>query len=319
VPSDGDDRIINFTYNGNYDILTITADLSAGQNDQTTTYTYGVTIAADSDIASNNLLASVTYPTDGNPATSETETFTYNALGQSTSKTDRNGSKHVYAYDALNRLTSDTVQTLGTGVNGAVRRLGFTYNSQGLPDRFTSYSDTAGATVFNKVLRHYNGLGQLIREYQDHTGAVTGGEPSVQYSYSFAPSGTTNHSRLTAMTYPNGRQLYYNYGTTNSLNDRISRLDALVDNNQSTKLESFCYLDLGTAGCTTSSAGAASIRFFQRLTHRLVRDRIGELSRPHWQSAFHQVQRPAQRARWPGGGVDGDRLATGGRGKCDPG
>ena len=46
------------------------------------------------------------------------------------------------------------------------------------------------------------------------------------------------------MTYPNGDVVTYSYGTTGSLNDTISRLDALVENGQT--LESYQYLGLST-------------------------------------------------------------------------
>jgi hypothetical protein len=51
------------------------------------------------------------------------------------------------------------------------------------------------------VQRAYNGLGQLITEYQSHSGAVNANSTlKVQYAYS-EMSGGANHSRLTSMTY----------------------------------------------------------------------------------------------------------------------
>ncbi|HVK09380.1 MAG TPA: hypothetical protein VM597_11450, partial [Gemmataceae bacterium] len=66
--------------------------------------------------------------------------------------------------------------------------------------------------------------------------------PSVQYAYSFAPSGSTNHSRLTSVTYPNGRVLAYNYAS--GLADDISRLSSITDGG--TTLEGYEYLGVGT-------------------------------------------------------------------------
>jgi hypothetical protein len=58
----------------------------------------------------------------------------------------------------------------------------------------------------------YNGYGQLLTQYQEHSGAVnTGASPSVQYTYD-QPTGA-NFSRLSAMTYPNGRVLDYVYNS----------------------------------------------------------------------------------------------------------
>lgn len=244
IPSDDDDRITRYTYDGNHNVTSMTADLPSGQNDQTTVYTYGVTTSGGSALFSNDLLASVTYPdVNADGATGDVESFTYNALGETASKSDRNGSIHEYTYDVLGRLLSDEVTTLGTGVDGYVRKLGYTYNTQGLAWQFTSYDGSDD--VVNQVTRQYNGLGQLIREYQEHNGAVTGGSHSVQYTYS-EMGGGANHSRRTSMVYPDGRVLYRSYGTGSGLNDRVSRLEALVDDDGTTSLEAYSYLGAGT-------------------------------------------------------------------------
>jgi RHS repeat-associated protein len=96
----------------------------------------------------------------------------------------------------------------------------------------------------NQVEDLYNGLGQLITEYQSHSGAVnTSTTPSVQYAYSFVTtSGGPNHSRLVSMTYPNGRVLNYNYNS--GVDDRISRLSSISDS--SATLEAYSYLGLNT-------------------------------------------------------------------------
>ncbi len=78
----------------------------------------------------------------------------------------------------------------------------------------------------NQVKREYNGLGQLIKDWQAHDNAV--GSLKVQYDYSLAPSGSNNDSRLTEVTYPKGRVVGYDYGITGGLNDRISRLGKKV-------------------------------------------------------------------------------------------
>jgi hypothetical protein len=63
----------------------------------------------------------------------------------------------------------------------------------------------------------------------------------VQYAYSEMPSGA-NHSRLTSVTYPNGRVLTYNYAS--GLDASISRLSSLSDGG--TTLEEYSYLGTGT-------------------------------------------------------------------------
>ncbi len=105
----------------------------------------------------------------------------------------------------------------------------------------TSYNAASGGGVVNQVRRDYNGLGQLTSEWQSHAGAVAGTTPRVQYGYSGMPGGA-DHSRPTALTYPDGRAVTSNYAT--GLDDRISRLSALAD--PSATLETYAYLGLGT-------------------------------------------------------------------------
>src|SRR5205085_7988864 len=84
--------------------------------------------------------------------------------------------------------------------------------------------------------------------YQSHSGAVnTSTTPKVQYGYS-QMSGGANNSRLTTLTYPNGRILHfvYNSGTDNS----ISRLSYIANDDGSggisTHYEEYTYLGLDT-------------------------------------------------------------------------
>jgi RHS repeat-associated protein len=240
--SDADDKTVEFTFNGNGQNVNTSADLTGG-GQQTTANVYGV--GTGSDLVSNDLVAAVEYPdpSTGNPSSSSEDTYTYNRLGQVKTKTDRNGTVHTYSYDVLGRVVSDAITTLGSGVDGAVRRIETAYDGQGNVYLITSYDAASGGNVVNQVQRAFNGLGQLIQEWQATSGAVNiGTTPSVQYAYSFAPSGSTNHSRLTSITYPNGRVVTYNYAT--GLADTISRLSSITDG--AITLESYDYLGLGT-------------------------------------------------------------------------
>ena len=97
----------------------------------------------------------------------------------------------------LGRRTAATVTALGTGVDGAVRRIDSAYDTLGRLTTVTARSGvTATSTAVNQVTRAYNGFGQLTSEWQAHTGLVsTTTTPRVQYAYSQASGG--NHSRLT--------------------------------------------------------------------------------------------------------------------------
>src|SRR5260370_12537657 len=103
---------------------------------------------------------------------------------------DRDGNVHSYSYDVLGRLTIDAVTTLGTGVDGTIRRIETAYDTGGRPYLFTSYNAASGGSIVNQVQDAYNGLGQLAEEWQSHSRAVkTSTTPNLQYSYTFITAG----------------------------------------------------------------------------------------------------------------------------------
>jgi RHS repeat-associated protein len=142
----------------------------------------------------------------------------------------------------LGRVVWDSVTTLGSGVDGSVRLIVTSYDAQGNADRITSYDGTGGGNIVHELYRTFNGLGQLIAEYQQRGAGVNPAvAPKVQYAWSEMPSGA-NHSRLTSVTYEDGYVLTYNYAS--GLNSNISRLTSLSDSGGT--LESYEYLGLGT-------------------------------------------------------------------------
>jgi RHS repeat-associated protein len=219
--------------------LTVQADLAGGAY-QKTQFVYGVTVAGGSNFTSNDVLGALQYPdpTTGNPSSSQQESYTVNALGERKTKTDRNGNVHTYTIDVLGRQVADAVRTLGSGVDGSVRRIETAYDGSGNPYLFTSYDAASAGNVVNQVQGAFNGLGQLTTEYQAHSGVVnTGTTPKVQYAYS-EMSGGANHSRQTSMTYPNARVITFNYNS--GLDSGISRLSSISDG--ATTLEVYSYL-----------------------------------------------------------------------------
>lgn len=264
------DRTTRYAYDGIGDVAAMTADLPVDQVDQTTAYNYAIN---GSDYSSNSVLSGVTYPDPAtglanNPA--QQELFSTNRIGERTVWTDRNGTTHEYAHDALGRLGSDRVITFGAGVDQAVDRLTYAFDDAGRPLTLTSRNTQGGsvmgdANIVNRVQREYNGFGQLVKEYQAHDGNVdttpATGTPFVGYGYSEGASGV-NHSRRTSMTYPNGRVLDYTYGYS-GLNARISRLDSLHESYGSysggTTLEHYDYLGLGTV--VTRTVGPIKLNY----------------------------------------------------------
>src|SRR5579884_851761 len=233
----------NYYYDGNNHVTYVQANEPGGAY-QETRYLYGVTTAGGSGVNSNDILSAIQHldPSTGHPSSSQQDKYLTNALGDVVQSTDRNGNVHQYSYDTLGRLTSDAVTTLGTGVDGSVRRIQYGYDSQGNQSLITSYNAASGGSIVNQVQHVYNGLGQLTGEYQSHSGAVnTSSTPEVQYAYT-EMSGGQNNSRLTSMTYPSGYVLNYNYNT--GLDSNISRLSFISDSGGT--VESYKYLGLDT-------------------------------------------------------------------------
>jgi YD repeat-containing protein len=114
MPSDADDKTVEYTFNGNGDVKTLKANLTSGY--QTTENVFGVSTSGG--LVSNDIVAAVKHPdaSSGNPSSSEQESYTYNQLGQVLTYTDRNGNVHTYSYDVLGRMTADAITTLGSGV-----------------------------------------------------------------------------------------------------------------------------------------------------------------------------------------------------------
>ena len=243
TPTSNSNKTTNYTYDGDNDLLTLTA-VEPGNAHETTQYVYGVTTASGSGINSNDILGATEYPdpSTGNPSTSPKESYTVDSLGETLSYSDRNGNVHGYTYDVLGRQTSDAVTTLGSAVDGTIRRIDTAYDTDGRPYLLTSYASISGGTIVNQVENVYNGLSQLITQYQSVSGAVnTTSTPKVQYAYNEMSNGE-NNNRLVSLTYPNGRVIHYNYNT--GVDDTISRLSSLTD--RTGVLEAYTYLGLDT-------------------------------------------------------------------------
>jgi YD repeat-containing protein len=111
--------------------------------------------------------------------------YTYNRQGEVLTKRDQNGSIHTYDYDDLGRLLHDRITTLGTGVDGAVRRISTVYDVVGNVRSVTSFNNAAvgQGTVLNQVAYEFDNHGLLSRESSNATGAVVQSTPHVLYTY----------------------------------------------------------------------------------------------------------------------------------------
>ena len=253
-------RETDYTYNPDGQIATLKAK-NATTNDQVTTYAYGSS-PSTSDIASNALLASVTYP--DSTGGSDVVTFAYNRQGQIKTQTDQLGTVHALLYDLLGRQTHDCVTTPGSGVDGAVRRISFTYEVRGMVVNVTSYNNaTVGSgSIVNDVQHVYNTFSQLVTQYQSHSGAVnTGLTPNVQYGYA---NGSANTIRPTSITYPNGRVINLNYGTAGAMNDQLSRISSLIDSDGTSHLADYTYVGLNRIVQVNSVQPGTALTYIQQ-------------------------------------------------------
>src|SRR5262249_932191 len=99
-----------YSYDGDNHLVLVDVRLPNAQHEKAL-YVYGVTTAGGSAVNSNDLLRAVYYPnaTTGAPDSTLADSYKYNALGQVTSFTDRNGTVHQFSYDTLGRQTADAV------------------------------------------------------------------------------------------------------------------------------------------------------------------------------------------------------------------
>jgi RHS repeat-associated protein len=254
--SDDQNNTTLWSYTADSQIASLTA-VNVATGNQTTMYLYGTSLPS-SDVARNDVLASVVYPDGG------IVTYLVNRQSQVKQFTDQRLVIHAYSFDLLGRQTQDAVISLGSssssstsssssssgsgntsGVDGTVQRIGRTYEVRGLLQNITSYTSpiVGQGVVVNDVERVYNSFEQLVTEYQEHSGAVnTSTSVYVQYQYA---DGSSNTIRPTALIYPNGRVLTYSYGTSGSVDDALSRIASLIDNDGVTHLANYTRVGRG--------------------------------------------------------------------------
>ena len=166
---------------------------------------------------------------------------------------------HSYVYDSAGRLAYDVASApSGWGdVDHDILAIGTTYDDIGRVEKVTCYSALTQVNgqyvgdpnhVANEVEYVYDSWGNLAAEYQEHDGAVDANTlVSVQYTYSdgYSTSGSDRpapYVRPTDVVYRNGRDVQYGYGTANAIDDIMSRLETITDNDGA----SVAYKYLGT-------------------------------------------------------------------------
>ncbi|MGB2819747.1 MAG: RHS repeat-associated core domain-containing protein, partial [Phycisphaerae bacterium] len=92
----------------------------------------------------------------------------------------------------------------------------------------------------------------MIESIQDHASTAGSGDPHVQYEYDYGLSGNAaSHARLKKVTYPGGgsggRAVQYKYGTTDGIDDRLSRVYEITNSAGTTTFARYTYLGASTA------------------------------------------------------------------------
>ncbi len=221
------------------------ADGSLSDN-QVTTYLYEDSVNATRK--TNEI-----YPDSTDTTSSGTNQIklAYNVDGRRTQRIDQRGTVLTFTYTNSRLMAIQSATTLGTGVDGTIQSIAYTYDNLNRKQNITSYSSTGGTgTVVNDVQFVYNDMGQLTTTYQSHSGTVnTSISPNVQYTYDTTVTSNVFSAQHRGQTivYPNGRAIYYDFGTTGSAYNALSKTRTIYDTSAS-----------GTALATYDWNGAGS-------------------------------------------------------------
>lgn len=303
-PTGADDVFTRFTFDDGH-ITEMWVDLDGDgtkdTDDQVTTYTYGVTkgtAAPDSKIAHNGLLKSAAYPdTSGG---SDVVTYAYNAQGEVFWTKDQTGTEITTDYDVLGRVTHRRVTALDSDQDGAVLRISTVYLSRGMTDTVTQYDNaTAGSgTPTDQVQWTYDGWGNLTKFEQDVDGVIgAGGRPAFSIQHAWTKRTPTNGATVlarTSTTLPGTGGwdvINYDYGSSGSLADDLSRVDSLKES--STARATYQYLGMGQvvkSHLNQPDVGMISYDSGGTPTDYAYLDRFGRVLRSVWTGdSIHDV------------------------------
>jgi len=195
------------------------------------------------------------YP-DGD-ASSDNIQMSYHLDGSLHTRTDQRGVVLTYSYDDARRTTLQAATTIPSGVDNTVQAIGRVYDTLGRTETISSYAGTTtGSTMLNQIKTTYGSHGRVTKSEQDHSGAVGGTEPSVQYAYDDSASSNVYEDGLRpiSQTYPDGRVVFYGYdnATQGTLNDRMNRVSEIRETNASgQQLASYSRFGGGRMAVTT--------------------------------------------------------------------
>jgi RHS repeat-associated protein len=158
----------------------------------------------------------------------------------------------IEPFDSAGRLLSDAATVpAGSGVDSGILRIEMSYDSLSRVSGIASYSLASGGTVINDVHHVYDGWGNITRTYENHDGPVDDQLPGlslyVDYTYDDGAVGNAaKYVRLSSVTYPDGRVVYYNYSDS-GVGAVLSRLDNVAeDSDGDIQYAHYSYLGAGT-------------------------------------------------------------------------
>ena len=263
-------RITTTTFDaaGNTVLLTAVDPNHDGLTDdnQVTVYNYY-------DPYSPALVTRIKYP-DSLDAAWDSVTFTYALDGALTTRTSQRktvgDAATVIAFDydeTFRRMKKQRVTQVGTGVDDAVRAIGYAYDTLGRREFVTSYDDPDEGNVLNEIQYTFNDLWMLEREYQEHDGIVDG-SLYVEYAYETSVDGGVYDKgmRPISVKYPNARTvhtLYVDPENGSGIGDKISRVTAL--SNEDTRADedevyaAYAYNGAGRIVLETQKHGGSTV------------------------------------------------------------
>ena len=88
--------------------------------------------------------------TAGESAADRKTSLAYNALGEQVWSEDALGTVRQVDMDAAGRVIHDRITTLGSGLNGAVRRISTVYDARGMASTVTSWGSVCQVAHIRK-------------------------------------------------------------------------------------------------------------------------------------------------------------------------
>lgn len=267
------DQVVEYTYGPGSLMASMTARTNQGSgNDQTTTYSYGVNTSGSiaSKVASNRLLAQVTYPdSNGSP---DVVRYAYDRTGSAITTVDQAGNAIAVDFDARGRELARRVEAVASGFDATVRRISLSYTTRGQIQSVTQYDATTNGNVLDQVTYQYDASSHLTGFLQDVDGVVgsvsAGANPnrsSFGLEYTLEKAGGAANGERFRRT---GQKLYrthnvgtaadrfhwtkFNYGTINSIDNLLSRVhDVRTDIGSEVTVASYSYMGTSTLAGTT--------------------------------------------------------------------